>query len=141
MSRARLKWPLFAALLVAAVFGSALRVFWYARPARDTSGRTILRIGHYMLVPTTEAALDAVIADYERRRPDIHVIAMPIPERVYLAFLNANLNADTAPDILQLGHQFTGWEELRTKYFAPITRLVEQPNPYNAGTASAGERW
>src|ERR1019366_1261931 len=84
MSRARLKWPLFAALLVAAVFGSALRVFWYARPARDTSGRTILRIGHYMLAPTTEAALDAVIADYERRRPDIHVIAMPIPERVYL---------------------------------------------------------
>jgi ABC-type glycerol-3-phosphate transport system substrate-binding protein len=141
MRRDRLKWPLLAGLLCAAVLASAVRVFWFAHPARDTSGRTVLRLGHYMLAPATQEALAAVIADYERRRPDVRVIAMPIPERIYLTFLNAHLNADTAPDLLQIGHQFTGFEELRARFFCPITPLVEQPNPYNAGTASAGLRW
>jgi len=141
MNLTRLKWQLIAGLLIAVVATSAMRVYWFARPARDSNGRTVLRIGHYMLSPTTKEALAAVIADYERRRPDVQVIAMPIPASIYLTFLNANLNADTAPDLLQIGHQFTGFEELRTRFFYPITDLVEQPNPYNAGTASEHVWW
>ena len=141
MRASKLKWPIFGGVLIAAVLASAVRVFWFGPSGHDRSGRTILRLSHYMLAPTTKAAIDDVVAEYERRHPDVHVVVMPIPERVYLAFLNAHLNADTAPDIIELGHQFTGWEELRTRYFTPITRLVEEPNPYDVGTPSEGERW
>lgn len=141
MNGMTLKWRIFAGLLLVGLLASAVRVFWFARPKDTADGRTVLRLGHYMLAPGTRAALDAVIAEYERRRPDVHVIPMPIPERTYLPFLNAHLLADTAPDILQMGLHFTGFEELRARYFYPITHLVSEPNPYNAGTASAGEPW
>lgn len=138
----RLRLVCFGGLL-AAVFGycawHVARVSFGGRETGDN--RRVVRIGHYMLHSGIRDALQAVIDEYERRHPDTHIIQVPVPDRAYPQFLRTQLVAGTAPDILQLGAHFTGMDELRARYFEPISALVEEPNPYNVGTPLAGRRW
>jgi len=136
--KARLLW---AAL--ALVFGLCA---WHVarvslRPGEPAETRRVVRVGHFMLHSGIRDALQAVIDDYERRHPDVHVVQVPVPDRAYPQFLRTQLVAGTAPDIMQIGAHFTGMDELRARYFEPISAIVEEPNPYNAGTPLAGRRW
>jgi raffinose/stachyose/melibiose transport system substrate-binding protein len=135
-------WMSASIIVMSVVFAAAtVYALWYAKPERLADGRTVVRIGHYILQPSTRAALQEVIAEYERRRPDVRVIEMAVPERVYAQLLRAQLVGRSAPDIIHIGGHFLGMDELRTRYFAPITRLVERPNPYNVGTPLEGRPW
>lgn len=140
MSRRR--WRLFIAIMAvgfAVCTAHIIRVSLRAGESHDH--RKVVRLGHYLLHSGVRDALQAVIDEYERRHPDVHVVQVPVPERTYLQFLRTQLVAGTAPDILQIGAHFTGMEEMRTRYFRPITPWVEEPNPYDDGTVLAGRRW
>lgn len=136
--KARLLW---AALAV--VFGFCA---WHVarvslHPGEATDTRRVVRVGHFMLHSGIRDALQAVIDEYERQHPDVHVVQVPVPDRAYPQFLRTQLVAGTAPEIMQIGAHFTGMDELRARYFEPISAIVEEPNPYNAGTPLAGRRW
>lgn len=136
--KARLVW---AALAI--VFGLCV---WHVirislKLDQPTDTRRVVRVGHCMLHSGIRDALQAVIVEYERLHPNVHIVQVPVPDRVYLQFLRTQFVAGTAPDILQIGAHFTGMEELRARYFDPITHIVEEPNPYNENTSLAGRRW
>jgi raffinose/stachyose/melibiose transport system substrate-binding protein len=138
----RLKSGLLWALL-AVVFGLCT---WHVagvsiRKDATADHRRVVRVGHFMLHSGIRDALQAVIDEYERRYPEVHIVQVPVPDRAYPQFLRTQLVAGTAPDILQIGAHFTGMDELRARYFEPISAIVEEPNPYNAGTPLAGRRW
>ena len=140
--RPRLKSTLLWALL-AVVFGLCT---WHVarvsfRKGATVDHRRVVRVGHFMLHSGIRDALQAVIDEYERRHPEVHIVQVPVPDRAYPQFLRTQLVAGTAPDILQIGAHFTGMDELRARYFEPISAIVEEPNPYNAGTPLAGRRW
>lgn len=125
--------------LFALCVAHVLRVTFRERTTDDH--RKIVRFGHYLLHSGVRDALQEVIEAYERLHPDVHVVQVPVPERIYLQYLRTQLVSGLAPDILQLGAHFTGMDEMRARYFLPITKWVEQPDPYNAGTPLAGRRW
>lgn len=136
--RARLLWTALAVVFAFCAWHVA-RVSY--RPDQPADSRRVVRIGHLMLHSGIREALQAVIDEYERRHPDVHVVQVPVPERAYPQFLRTQLVAGTAPEIMQIGAHFTGMDELRARYFEPISTLVEEPNPYNVGTPLAGRRW
>jgi raffinose/stachyose/melibiose transport system substrate-binding protein len=136
--KARLFWSGLAVLFGLCAWHVA-RVSFKAEETSDH--RRVVRVGHFMLHSGIREALQAVIDEYERRHPDVHVVQVAVPDRAYPQFLRTQLVAGTAPDILQIGAHFTGMDELRARYFEPISAWVEQPNPYNAGTPLAGRRW
>ncbi len=142
-ARERWKWRLFWAGLVAVFALCAVHVarVSFTRDAAVGSSRQVVRIGHYMLHSGVRDALQEVIEEYERRHPDVQLVQVPVPERAYLQFLRTQLVSGTAPDILQIGAHLTGMEEMRARYFQPITPWVDAPNPYNAGTGLADRRW
>ena len=121
--RARIKWRIFwvglAGVFVVCIV-HVVRVSFQGGEPGDH--RKVVRIGHYMLQSGLRDALQDVIGEYERRHPEVHLVQVPVPERVYLQFLRTQLVAGTAPDILQIGAHFTGMEELR----AAIARLLAE---------------
>ena len=136
--KARLPW---AALTIGFVL-CAWHVVRVSLPLSKTNDtRRIVRLGHCMLQSGIRDALQTVIDEYERQNPDVHIVQVPVPDRVYPQFMRTQLVAGTAPDIMQIGAHFTGMDELRARYFEPISAIVEEPNPYNAGTPLAGHRW
>jgi raffinose/stachyose/melibiose transport system substrate-binding protein len=138
----RHKWRIFWAGLAVAFAICTVHIVRVSLRSQDAGDdRKVLRIGHYLLHSGVRDALQDVIDEYERRHPDVHLVQVAVPERTYLQFLRTQLVAGTAPDILQLGAHLTGMEEMRARYFRPITAWVEEPNPYNAGTDLAGRRW
>ena len=140
--RARIKWRIFWVGLAGIFVVCTVHVMRVSFQGGETGDpRKVVRIGHYMLQSGLRDALQDVIDEYERRHPEVHLVQVPVPERVYLQFLRTQLVAGTAPDILQIGAHFTGMEELRARYFKPITPWVDEPNPYNAGTTLAASRW
>lgn len=137
------KWRrrLFIALLAGGFALCVTQVIHVRRRGDETDHRKIVRVGHNLLQSGVREALQAVIDAYEKLHPEVHVVQVPVPESVYLQFLRTQLVAGTAPDILQMGAHYTGMEEMRARYFQPITTWVEAPNPYNAGTTLAERRW
>lgn len=136
--KGRLLWAALACVFGACAWHVA-RVSFH--PGETTDDRRIVRLGHFMLHSGIRDALQAVIAEYERLHPGVHVVQVPVPDRAYPQFMRTQLVAGTAPEIMQIGAHFTGMDELRARYFEPISAVVEEPNPYNAGTALAGRRW
>lgn len=119
-------------LLVLACGWSLVRVFSISQELTDTSRKT-LRVCHWQLESGYREALDAIIADYERMHPDIHIIQMPVTEKVYAQWLNVNMIADNAPDLVARGFANTATKgDSIAKYFRPLGRDMEKPNPYNA---------
>ena len=132
-----LGWALVVTIFVACTVRAVLLA-----PRREQNDRkVVIRFCHYSLQPTVRRALHEVFVEYERRRPEVHVVEMPIPESTYPQVIRTQLIGAIAPDIVQFGHHFPGMEELQTQFFVPITEAVEQANPYNVGTPLATRRW
>lgn len=131
----------FMLVAVGFVIGSARIVQVRFRISGIDDNRKVVRLGHNLLQSGVRDALQDVINAYEQRHPDVHVVQVPVPASVYLQFMRTQLVAGTAPDILQMGSNYTGMEEMRARYFRPITRWVDEPNPYNAGTELADRSW
>ena len=132
-------------LLVAAFVASMVRVFSVQKELFDPDVVT-LRISHWQLETGYREALDDVIAMYEKLQAakgnKVRVLQMPVGERVYAQWLNTSLISQQAPDICLMGMSaMVNNEQYLARYFVPLTGIISQPNPYNAGTALEGVPW
>lgn len=130
----------FPILVVVGTFAwSAIVIASYR--ARENPPRTVtLRIAHWQLEPGVRKAFDILAEDYRKLHPNVRIVQDAIPETTYGQWVSTQLMGGTAPDILELGLGLPPniWVAYMGRYFLPMTRVAEQPNPYNAGTEFAG---
>ncbi|NLW49330.1 MAG: extracellular solute-binding protein [Candidatus Brocadiaceae bacterium] len=107
--------------------------------------KTILRFAHWQLEPGIRSAIDDLIADYTALHPDVEVRQILIPEQGYFQWVNTQLIGRTAPDMIEVGSGgavgWSLWPKFYARYFLPLDRYVDEPNPYNAGTPLEGVPW
>jgi raffinose/stachyose/melibiose transport system substrate-binding protein len=105
--------------------------------------KTVLRMAHWQLEPGIRAAMDKIIADYCELHPNVEVRQILIPEEGYFRWVNTQLIGRTAPDMIEcgLGGSAELWQKFYARYFLPLDRYVDEPNPYNEGTDLAGVSW
>ncbi|EIP98009.1 ABC-type sugar transport system, periplasmic component [Opitutaceae bacterium TAV1] len=135
--KSRLRFLLPALVIAAAVGGSFWHVVSHRRAAADPA-KTTLRIGHWLLHTGMREAFAEAAAEYQRLHPDVVIEQVAVPIRVWPAWMRTQLVGDTAPDITGL---LQANEETINRYFLPLTRFIDAPNPHNAGTPLQGLRW
>jgi len=117
-----------------------LASFWTvaSRNVKDlTSAQIELRVAHSELHTGMREAFDAAIAAYEALHPEVRIVQVAVPPRIYPAWSRTQLVGGTAPDIMPLA----GTDIEITQFFVPITKLASEPNPYNAGTSLESIAW
>jgi len=102
-----------------------------------TSGKIEIRVAHSELHTGMREAFDAAIAAYEALHPEVHIVQVAVPPRIYPAWSRTQLVGGTAPDIMPLA----GTDVEITQFFVPITELTSEANPYNQGTPLEGVAW
>ncbi len=127
-----------ASLLLGCFVYALVGVFGREREARAEHVRTIT-FAHWQLESGIREALDALARDYEALHPDVRVRQIAIPERIYPQWVRTQLVGGTASDIIQLGIGMD--DEIAARYFLPLSKEVEHPNPYNAGTELGAAAW
>ena len=137
MSPRRWKLPLLIAIGALAFGFSAWRVA-QPRLADHAEGVTVLRFSHWQLEPGVREAFDRLSRAYEALHPGVRIEQIAIPGRLYRQWTSSQLIGGDAPDLVQIG---LGIGREHYSYFQPITAEINQPNPYNAGTALAGVPW
>ncbi len=136
-SKRHLFWVVIALLFLL----SAGRALWLETRSSLVSNKTVIRIGFGDSRPMGETALRAVAEDYMRLHPDITIEVNRVPHTIYLQYLRTQFTGQTAPDILQISSWFRGVTEMRDRYMLPLTRWLDEPNPYNAGTDIGATPW
>jgi raffinose/stachyose/melibiose transport system substrate-binding protein len=130
-------------LLVVGALGLGGAWFAYRGTTREAlaadEGRIVLRFTHDMLHASVRRGFANVIADYQRLHPQVDIHIIEVPGRMFRAWRKTRLLGRTPPDILRLGDGLTT-EEL-ARFFVPLSRYVELPNPYNTGTPLEGVPW
>jgi len=102
-----------------------------------TSEKIEIRVAHAELHTGMREAFDAAISAYEEIHPQVRIVQVAVPPRIYPAWSRTQLVGGTAPDIMPLA----GTDVEITQFFLPITELTSAPNPYNAGTSLEGVPW
>ena len=119
-------------LLVGSCLWSMARVASIHHELNDSSVTT-LRVAHWQLEAGYREAMQAIITDYERLHPNVKVVQMAVTEKVYGTWLNVNLIADKAPDVVEMGmSRLATTGDGIAKYFVPLSREMQLPNPWNA---------
>jgi len=122
-----------AFLGVCFLFASARMIRSAWRPAPETGEKEVtLRFAHWQLEDGVREALDEIAAAYMEANPGVSVRQVAIPEKIFRNWLVTQLVGGTAPDLIELGKGLT--DEMRARYFYPITEMANRPNPHNAGT-------
>ncbi len=107
--------------------------------------KIVLRFAHWQLEPGIQSAIGDLIADYTKLHPDVEVRQILIPEEGYFQWVNTQLIGRTAPDMIEVGSGgavgWALWPKFYARYFLPLDRYVDEPNPYNKGTALEGVPW
>ncbi len=89
-----------------------------------------VRIAHWQLENGPKEAFDKIAQEYMHLHPGVKVEPLPIPEKIYPNWALTQLIGETAPDIIQV----RTWDNTLTRFFVPLSELVDKPNPYNKGT-------
>lgn len=123
-------------VVAAAYLWSAAAIALYRNQGIPEKAR-VLRIGHWQLEASVREALDHLADQYRKLHPDVYIVQDAIPESVYGQWVSTQLMGGTAPDILQVGAMLPEniWISYYNRYFLSLTRSVNRPNPYNAGTS------
>ena len=135
---ARIKGYIPVAAIVVAFAWSGLSILFY-RSKGPPPGATVIRFGHWQLESSVREAIDEMAKEYRKLHPDVWIVQDPIPDAIYGQWASTQLMGGTAPDIMQVGAQLPDpiWLSYYNRYFLPVGRQVNQPNPYNAGTELA----
>ncbi|MCE9614607.1 MAG: ABC transporter substrate-binding protein [Lentisphaerae bacterium] len=136
----------FAVLVVGTTYLWAVSAIVSYRAAEAPPGTITLRLGHWQLEASVRQALDELAADYSAQRvaqglSPVKITQDAIPEMTYVQWLTTQLMGGTAPDMLEVGlgtMPYYLWLQYFNRYFIPLTREVNQPNPYNADTPLEG---
>ncbi|MCU0791697.1 MAG: extracellular solute-binding protein [Opitutaceae bacterium] len=124
--------------LLVAVF--ALAAWRVAVPsAVEAERRTVIRIAHWQLEAGIRQGIDAVARAYEAMHPDVRIEQILVPERVYPTWLTTRLVGGTAPELIELVPNYSS--DRVARYFRPLGAEIDQPNPYNRGTALEALPW
>lgn len=133
-----LRSRLVVGLISLAFLVSTVRVVMAHVRGADLGGRTTIRIAHWQLEGGVREAFDAVALAYERMHPGVDIVQVPVPGKVYATWRKTRQVGGDVPDLIQMG--FTDDQTLAAE-FIPLTRWVEEPNPYQEGTPLAGRPW
>lgn len=131
----------YAMLVVLGVFIWAALAIVYYRGREHPEDAIILRIGHWQLEASVREALNQMAEEYREINPRVYIIQDAVPEMVYPQWTTTQLMGGTAPDILEVGLGALPrhlWIQYYNRYCVPLTRYVNQPNPYNEGTDLEG---
>jgi len=137
MTRERLMNIVGLVLLLGCFVASLGRILM-TRFSSGEDGKQIvtIRIAHWQLEGGIRAAFDAIAAEYMKIHPNVRVVQIPIPERIYGNWAVTQLVGGTAPDIVAIGKGTN--DERLSRFFEPLTYMMEKPNPYNVGTPLEG---
>ena len=126
----------FALLVVFAVFLWSAWVIATYRAQQAPPGSIVIRLGHWQLEASVREGLDEMARDYQKLHPNVVIIQDAIPEGTYGQWVSTQLMGGTAPDIMQVGAMLPDniWLSYYNRYFQPLSRYVNTPNPHNAGT-------
>lgn len=138
MNRERL-FTIIGFLLLAAVFTAASVNIWKRSHREADPDKVVLRLAHWQLEPPVRAAFEKIAELYMREHPDVTVEIIAVPERTYSQWFMTRLIGGFAPDLIEI--RSNGDSALISRYFIPLTESIDQPNPYNAGTALADTPW
>jgi len=132
LTRTKVGFLLLAMAYVVAVWLVARRSVQEARTDRVT-----IRFAQWQLEGTVRQAFDAIIARYEQLNPRVHVVHLPVPDTVYLPWVQTQMVGGTGPDIAEY---VWIWPDIARR-FQPIDDDIAEPNPYNRGTPLEGVPW
>jgi len=126
----------FALLVVFAVFLWSAWVIATFRAQQTPPGSTVIRLGHWQLEASVREGIDEMAKEYQKTHPGVIIIQDAIPEGTYGQWVSTQLMGGTAPDIMQVGAMLPAniWLSYYNRYFYPLSRYVNAPNPHNAGT-------
>jgi ABC-type glycerol-3-phosphate transport system substrate-binding protein len=127
--------------VLAVAFGAS--VLWvFRRDGQDPAdGRTTIELAHWQIESNVREAIQAQLNRYEELNPDIHVEQIAVPGSIYQMWLRTRLSGGVGTDIVEFGIFLAGMKDITPRYFQPITRYVDLPNPYNQGTQFEGVPW
>jgi raffinose/stachyose/melibiose transport system substrate-binding protein len=127
----------FAVIVVAGTFAwSAIAIVSY-RKEESPPGAITIRLGHWQLEASVRDGIEEMAREYrEKVNPNVYVVQDAIPEGLYGQWVSTQLMGNTAPDIMQVGNflPYPVWLAYYNRYFVPLTRYVNAPNPHNKGT-------
>jgi raffinose/stachyose/melibiose transport system substrate-binding protein len=120
-------------LLVVCFLAAWGRIIWikFSPDQTKAASSVTIRFAHWQLEAGVREAFDAIAAEYMKRHPNVRVEQIAVPQRIFPNWLITQLAGGTAPDIIALG--FVTSESI-ARYFEPLSDLVIEPNPWNAGT-------
>ena len=126
----------FALLVVFAVFLWSAWVIATYRAQQTPPGSTVIRLGHWQLEASVREGINEMAKEYQKTHPGVVIIQDAIPEGTYGQWVSTQLMGGTAPDIMQVGAMLPAniWLSYYNRYFQPLSRYVNAPNPHNAGT-------
>jgi len=125
-------------LVVVCFVFAMFRVFRQSRLESD--GRTVVRFTHWQIEPGVREAFAALEEEYEKMHPEVNIIQVPIPGRVFVAWRKTQLVGESPPDLLQLGSKGLDVTDI-ARFYTPLGDYVAEPNPYNKGTILEGLPW
>jgi raffinose/stachyose/melibiose transport system substrate-binding protein len=130
----------YALLVIFAVFLWSAFVIATHRAQQAPPDAVVIRLGHWQLEASVRDGLDEMARRYREKNPNVIIVQDAIPEGTYGQWVSTQLMGGTAPDILQVGAMLPDniWLSYYNRYFVPLTRHVNSPNPHNAGTGIAG---
>ena len=126
----------FALLVVFAVFLWSAWVIATYRAQQTPPGSTVIRLGHWQLEASVREGIDEMAREYQKTHPGVVIVQDAIPEGTYGQWVSTQLMGGTAPDIMQVGAMLPAniWLSYYNRYFQPLSRYVNAPNPHNAST-------
>lgn len=130
----------YALIVVVGAFAWAGLAIVSYRTEQSPPGSIVIRLGHWQLEASVRDAIEKMAREYRAKvNPRVYVVQDAIPEGLYGQWVSTQLMGNTAPDIMQVGNflPYPVWLAYYSRYFSPITRYVNAPNPHNAGTPLA----
>ena len=131
------------ALLGAAYAFSLVHVFRGGNSAATAGGepKVVIRFVHWQLESGMREAFDQMARRYMALHPNVRVEQFAVPGGVYQQWLSTQLVSDDVPDLVCFNSTDQSQVAQIPRHYQAITRWVNEPNPYNAGTKLAGVPW
>ena len=130
------------AILIGAVGVSLISLLSLRSERYDATGnKKVVRILHWQLELGFRQAMQKVLDQYNAMKAKeyaegkipapVEIVQMGVTEKVYAQFVNTNLIAGTAPDLIEMGRGRSSGQ-YKAQYFMQYSDVLEKPNPYNA---------
>jgi raffinose/stachyose/melibiose transport system substrate-binding protein len=137
-ARPSLHWLGLIALTVAFALSSGRLAWRWLATKAEGEQVTVVRIAHWQLESGMREAFADAAAAYQRIHPSVRIQQVVVPERHYQTWTTTQLVGGTGPDIMQ--YRFSD-PALLARFFIPLSRSLDQINPYNEGSSLAGQPW